>query len=1236
MMLRKGAMVCMVVLLLSMASGEAIWSQESPGMASDGEIPSFHRGSGTEDDPYMIYDVYDLQAMNNDLNAHYALANDIDASETREWNWNETGERFEGFEPIGYGEWHQPDGHFKGSLYGMNHTITGLYINRRDTEYVGLFAHAGDGAVLKNLGLINNNITGGVSVGGFVGYSRLSSLSNLHTNGHVRGDEDVGGFVGRSYGSNISNSFSIGDVYGNNNVGGFLGSRSFGMVNNSYVTGNITGGSRMGGLIGDNSGGGSVLNSYVSGSINGDHIVGGLVGRHAWGSTVENSYSTANVWGNSGVGGLLGSVVGGRVSNSHYNIDEVLINDGHHLTIGGLYDEQYQDWFNNGLSLDISDYSDTIVPTGEHYEISEVEGIRDLLGFADVDRYKFILSDDIDLTIAPGLYIPYLAADFNGNNRTIHNLYIDLPFVEHLGMFGYAIAEEIVNIGLKNVSIHGGNYTGGLAGYYYGNGVISNSYVEGDIIGGSGLGGLIGMNYFGTVETSYVKGTVNGDRWVGGLVGVNIYGTVENSYATGSVDGDRLVGGLVGYLGHGEIFGSFSTGDVTGIDYVGGLVGSNWDRPVIDSYATGDVTGRDYVGGLIGWNYWNRINGPVSNTYATGDVTGVKFVGGLIGENWLYVDTSYATGNVVGDESVGGLIGKHTTLSLSDSYATGDVSGSMNVGGLVGWGSSSIYRTYSVGHVSGDEHVGGLIGYDGEWVYDSFWDVETSGQSESGGGEGKTTPEMMDITTFSDAGWDIATVDSTADRDIETIWNMVQAETYPFFSWKGLVLEVHITGNGKVDYDPPGHTYPHGTEVTLTATPDEGWYFSHWTGDVPEGEEENHEITMVMDGDKTLTAHFQRLYHTLTVNINGEGAIDPDVGTHTYLYGTEVTVIAVPAEGWYFNRWTGDVPSQQRFDPEITLVMDGDSSIRASFGLLNFQLNISVEGNGSTYPEEGINWYPYGTEVTVMAVPDQGWSFSHWTGDVPEAGDKGNETSLFMDGHKNLTAHFVLDEYTLNIKREGDGTTIPSEGGHTYLYGDEVNVTAAPDEGWRFSHWSGDVPPGMEHTENISILMDGNKSLTAHFESYLFAPDNLELMVTPLEGQPPLQITISVKGHNRGRREGSVDVLMDEELIYSLLIPGDSSAEYTFHHIFTEPGVYVIEFQGISETVVVEESSPSGSFFRLWMIPVAGIALVSLALIYYLYKNPMKSKPPKVYGPDELNIEVDETEDGFEELVDEI
>jgi len=68
------------------------------------------------------------------------------------------------------------------------------------------------------------------------------------------------------------------------------------------------------------------------------------------------------------------------------------------------------------------------------------------LGFAGDARFRFRLGSDIDLSAAPGFYVSYLAAEFDGDNHTLSNLSIDLPFAGMVGMFGYIGGGTVRNI----------------------------------------------------------------------------------------------------------------------------------------------------------------------------------------------------------------------------------------------------------------------------------------------------------------------------------------------------------------------------------------------------------------------------------------------------------------------------------------------------------------------------------------------------------------------------------------------------------------------------------------------------------------------------------------------------------------------------------------------------------------------------------------------------------------------
>jgi hypothetical protein len=250
-------------------------------------------GSGTTRDPYIITNENQLQEMKDNLTAHYALGNDIDASGTLYWNGGA------GFEPVGTG-----DNWFVGSLDGRGYKIYDLYIYRR-TNFVSLFGSVGSGGVVENVGLENVYVVGrdytgtvsnysysigNVCVGGLVGFND-GTVSNCYSTGSVNGSGyDVGGLVGWNDGT-ISNCYSTGYVSGDDCVGGLVGSNWDGTISNCYSTGSVNGsGYDVGGLVGYNFYGGTVSNCYSTGSVSGDDEVGGLVGYNFDGGTVSNSF----------------------------------------------------------------------------------------------------------------------------------------------------------------------------------------------------------------------------------------------------------------------------------------------------------------------------------------------------------------------------------------------------------------------------------------------------------------------------------------------------------------------------------------------------------------------------------------------------------------------------------------------------------------------------------------------------------------------------------------------------------------------------------------------------------------------------------------------------------------------------------------------------------------------------------------------------------------------------------
>ncbi len=296
-------------------------------------------------------------------------------------------------------------------------------------------------------------------------------------------------------------------------------------------------------------------------------------------------------------------------------------------------------------------------------------------------------------------------------------------------------------------------------------------------------------------------------------------------------------------------------------------------------------------------------------------------------------------------------------------------------------------------------------------------------------------------------------------------------------------LEIDSTEGGKILKPGEGKfTYDYGDEVELLAEADEDYNFVGWTGDIEQIENsESNKTTIDMLNDYSISAEFEKVEeYDLTINVDGSGTTDPTEGVHTYKEKEKVTVVASSENHWYFEGWLGDV-SGGKESKKITVTMDEDKSLTALFKEHRYTIDVTVEGNGSVDIAPDQEYYEPSTNVTLTADPDENWSFEEWTGDVPE-GEKGEEITVTMDEDKSLTAHFEeLDEYSLEIMKEGNGNTDPAEGTHTYYDGEEINITVYPDENWSFKEWTGDVPDGQVGKE-ITVTMDEDKSLTAHFE----------------------------------------------------------------------------------------------------------------------------------------------------------
>ena len=130
----------------------------------------------------------------------------------------------------------------------------------------------------------------------------------------------------------------------------------------------------------------------------------------------------------------------------------------------------------------------------------------------------------------------------------------------------------------------------------------------------------------------------------------------------------------------------------------------------------------------------------------------------------------------------------------------------------------------------------------------------------------------------------------------------------------------------------PGDSFAQNTTLTLTATADDGYEFTSWSGDASGTD---NPLTVSLTSNTNITANFERIQYTLTVNIVGQGQVNQVLGDNSitsttveYNQGDRVTLQTNPGDNWTFSRWQGDATG---YEDNFEILVDGSKTVTATF-----------------------------------------------------------------------------------------------------------------------------------------------------------------------------------------------------------------------------------------------------------------------------------------------------------------
>ena len=252
-------------------------------------------------------------------------------------------------------------------------------------------------------------------------------------------------------------------------------------------------------------------------------------------------------------------------------------------------------------------------------------------------------------------------------------------------------------------------------------------------------------------------------------------------------------------------------------------------------------------------------------------------------------------------------------------------------------------------------------------------------------------------------------------------------------------------------------SYSYDANISIVATPSHGYTFLNWTqsGNGIANTLLPNTILSV-DNNQSVQANFTPINYDLNITSSTGGSVTLSPTGSTQPYNSLVSLIATPENGYYFTGWQGAGINDQN-SSSTTITITGDHSIQANFAentdnKLLLHLKANPDFAAASFNGSGL--YDENDSVQISAHPNLGYTFSNWTGGSV-VDENSSSTTIVVNQDLNLTAHFNLNQHTLNLSANAGG--LVNEVNSSYDYGSIVSLSATPYSGYEFTSWDGNA-----------------------------------------------------------------------------------------------------------------------------------------------------------------------------------
>ena len=337
---------------------------------------------------------------------------------------------------------------FNGRYDGDNKTISGLYINKPDANYQGLFGRASNSRGIINVVIVDCDITANSYVGGICGYSYETNISDCSVSGAIKAADGVDA----------------------NNHGGIVGYLDYYKISNCINTASVTGNGNYNGGIAGEMWRSTAENCFNAGIVEGTSYVGSIVGYNYEGTFTNNYHTTATTGGV----GANNSATGTDQTGAEV-VAKISAADGVTLTLPTepSYVWNAENLYKSGTVVTLN-YA---VPDGkvfDHYTVNSgeisnagiIDGEHTLTGFSeDVVITGSYADNIIDLATAGAVIADIDNLTYNGGvQHPVPVVTLDTETLEENNQYTVSYSDGCTNAGTYTVTVTGsGRYSGSVS-----------------------------------------------------------------------------------------------------------------------------------------------------------------------------------------------------------------------------------------------------------------------------------------------------------------------------------------------------------------------------------------------------------------------------------------------------------------------------------------------------------------------------------------------------------------------------------------------------------------------------------------------------------------------------------------------------------------------------------------------------------------------------------------------------